>query len=156
MKTKEKHQHYNRTRTRLGQSPLFTDKFKLVSVAQKRISSGVTGGGGPAPDMVILEAKAPKAHFHENLEEDEELWDFSTKKWAQDKLSLQQRLNFPAEQPKFAVNLHPRRKPLTTKVAWRCKLCQHVLVKKEFGGPGTNDTQIRILCLSILKKPFQK
>lgn len=119
-------------RSRIGYNSLLTDKYKLVSVAQKRIS----GVGTAPPDMVILEAKAPKTAFLDKLTEstEEELFQYLSPHEADRRLSLDQRIAFPLEQPKSASNVYPRNRPLNAKIAWRCKSCQHVLVKKDFAG----------------------
>ncbi|XP_055333147.1 dynactin subunit 4-like [Paramacrobiotus metropolitanus] len=124
-KTKEKP-----GRRRLGYNSLSADKYRLVSVAQKRIS-GVTG---VVPDLDVLKQKAPEMKFMESCSEmsENDLLDIGNVKTGENRLSMQQQLRFPGDQPQSKFNLLPKNRPLSCKRTWRCKACQHVLTKNDF------------------------
>ena len=117
-------------RSRFTYSPL-TDKYKLVSVAQKRIS-----GATVQPDSVVLEAKLQKLQYHDDMRElsTEELFDLMAAKEVASRPSLSQKLRSPSVVCDHVAQLPLRNKPLNCKSAWRCKACEHILLKMEFGG----------------------
>ncbi|OQV12717.1 putative Dynactin subunit 4 [Hypsibius exemplaris] len=126
---------------RLTKSPAYPsvlgDKYKLVSVAQKRISSGVGGSAGLATqDLVVLEAKLPKPEClseaaMEEVEE-EELLRYLSEDQAEKRLDWKQRLQWPGEQPEKVDGLAPRRKPLASKLVWKCRSCLHIMCKMDY------------------------
>ena len=110
--------------------PFIADKYKLVSVAQKRVSAAAVA----PPDMVVLQARLPKVEHLNNLAEcsEEELLRSVSVDEAQNRLTLDKRLMYPGQQPLTADKLLPRNKPLVCKKLSRCKACQHVMTKMDF------------------------